>query len=108
VADALDNLITKHPKVMSTVSTILITMGSIVLFPGFTACASGTILAHPAVSVAGAVAVAIGKWFRTALNSATARLPPKMPICSRKYEWSSMRPERDHLLLLGLLFDQSM
>ena len=68
----LEYLIAKHPKVMANVSTVLITVGSIVLLPGMTACAAGTIFAHPAVTVAGAIAVVVGKWLRAAVQSATA------------------------------------
>jgi hypothetical protein len=69
----LDYLITKHPKAVSTVSTVLIVVGGIVLFPGISAWANGTVLAHPAVTIAGAIAVAVGKWLRAALNSAAAK-----------------------------------
>ena len=71
--NGLDYLITKHPKAVSTVSTVLIAVGGMVLFPGISAWASGTALAHPAVTVAGAIAVAVGKWLRAALNSAAAK-----------------------------------
>ncbi|KAH9964815.1 hypothetical protein BJV74DRAFT_753404, partial [Russula compacta] len=60
----LDSLITKHPKVLSTVSTVLIVMSSVELLPGFFECVSDTILAHPAMKVAGAITVATGKWIR--------------------------------------------
>jgi len=68
----LDSVIAKHPKLMSNVSTVLIAVGSLVLLPGVTACAAGTIFAHPAVTVAGAISVVVGKWLRVALQSATA------------------------------------
>jgi len=70
--NAVVYLIDKHPKVLSTVSTVLTTVGGIILFPGVAACASGTILAHPAVTLAGGIAVAVGRWLRRALNSAAA------------------------------------
>jgi len=90
--NAFDNFIIKHRKVVSTVSTVLITVGSIVLFPGVSACASGTILAHPAVTVAGAIAVTVGNWLRNELNSATARAAARAePGGHRGCEWSSMR-----------------
>ena len=69
----LDYLIAKHPKVVSTVSNVLIAVGGIVLLPGVSAWANGTIFAHPAVTVAGAIAVVVGKWLRSALNSAAAK-----------------------------------
>jgi hypothetical protein len=60
--NAKDYLIVKHPKVVSTVSTVLTTVGGIILFPGVSTCARGTILAHPAV----------GRRLRRALNAAAA------------------------------------
>jgi hypothetical protein len=72
VRNAVDHLIAKHPKVLSTVSTVLITVGGIILFPGVSACARGTILAHPAVTIAGGIALALGRRLRRALNSAAA------------------------------------
>jgi hypothetical protein len=71
--NALDYSIAKHPKVMSTISNVLIIVGGIVLLPGVSTLASGTILAHPAVTVVGAIFVAFGKWLRSALNSAAAK-----------------------------------
>ncbi len=71
--NALDYMIAKHPKVVSTISNVLIIVGGIVLLPGVSTLASGTILAHPAVTVTGAIFVAVGKWLRCALNSAAAK-----------------------------------
>ena len=70
--NALGYLIAKYPKTMSNISTVLITVGSIALLPGVTAMAAGTIFAHPAMTVAGAIAVAVGKWLKAAVQSATA------------------------------------
>lgn len=70
--NAVDHLISKHPKVLSIVSTVLTTVGGIILFPGVAACARGTILAHPAVTIAGGIAVTVGRRLRRALNSAAA------------------------------------
>jgi orotidine-5'-phosphate decarboxylase len=70
--NAGDYMIARHPKVLSTVSTALTIVGGIILFPGVTACASGTILAHPAVTIAGGIALAVGRRLRRALNSAAA------------------------------------
>jgi len=68
--NAVDYLNSKHPKVLSTVSTVLTTMGGIILFPDVSACAHGTILAHPAATIAGGIAVAVGRRLRRALKSA--------------------------------------
>ena len=73
---ALHCLITKHPKVMSSISTVLIIVGGIVLLPGFSACVNGTILAHPAVKIAGGAAVAVGKWLRSTVAKATTQEQP--------------------------------
>ena len=70
--NAVDHLIAKHPKVLSTVSTVLTIAGGIILFPGVSASVRGTILAHPAVTIAGGIAVAVGRRLRRALNSAAA------------------------------------
>jgi len=56
----------------TTVSTVLATVGDIVLSPGFPTCFSGTVLAHPAVFVAGAIAGTLGRWLRSVLNSTKA------------------------------------
>ncbi|KAH9964414.1 hypothetical protein BJV74DRAFT_726392, partial [Russula compacta] len=60
----LNYFIAKHPKAMYRVSAVLIAVGGIMLLPGFSECAGGTILAHPAMKVAGAITVAVGKWLR--------------------------------------------
>ena len=65
-------MIAKHPKVLSTISIVLTIAGGIILFPGVSASVRGTILAHPAVTIAGGIAVAVGRQLRRALNSAAA------------------------------------
>jgi len=70
--NAVDHLIAKHPKVLSTVSTVLTFVGGIIALPAFSECARGTILARPGVALAGGIAVAVGKWLRRAMNSAAA------------------------------------
>jgi len=58
--NALDLLTTDHPKVMTTLSAILITVGSIPAIPAIAGGAGGAILASGAVHAIGAVAVGIG------------------------------------------------
>ena len=70
--NALGHLIIKHRKMASTASMMLTTVGDIILSPGFPTCVSGTVLAHPAVIVAGAIAGTFGRWLRSALNSTEA------------------------------------
>ena len=71
--NAVAYLIDKHPKVLSTVSTVLTIVGGIILFPGVSACARGTILEHPAVTVAGGIALAAGRRLRRTLDSAATQ-----------------------------------
>jgi hypothetical protein len=70
---ALDYFITKHLKVASAISTVLITMGSTMLHLGIVTCISGPKLVQHTVQAVGAVTVAAGKWLRATLNSATAK-----------------------------------
>ena len=62
--NALDFLQTEHPKVMTTLSAILITAGSIPSIPGIATGAGGALLASGAVQAAGAIAVGVGSWLK--------------------------------------------
>jgi hypothetical protein len=66
----LEYLINKHPKVMSTISIVLIWVGRIASVPGVSACLGGTILAPQAVQAAGAITIGAGEWLQAAVNSA--------------------------------------
>ncbi|KAH9961516.1 hypothetical protein BC827DRAFT_1103402, partial [Russula dissimulans] len=68
---ALYYIITKHPRAMSTVSTVLITVGGFVLLPGVSACIGHVVFTTHAVQATGAIAVAVGKWLKTVLDSTT-------------------------------------
>jgi hypothetical protein len=59
----------KHHKVVSTISTVLITMGGIMLLPGVSECIGGKMLTPNAVLATGAIAVTIGKWLKSAVDS---------------------------------------
>lgn len=61
---ALDLLTTEHPKVMTTLSAILITVGSIPAIPAIASGAGGAILASGAAHAVGAVAVGVGSWIK--------------------------------------------
>jgi len=56
---------------MSTVSTVLVTVGGFVLLPGVSACIGHVIFTPQAVQAIGAISVAVGKWLKTALDSTT-------------------------------------
>jgi len=62
--NALDLLTTEHPKVMTTLSAILITVGSIPAIPAIAGGAGGAILASGAAHAVGAVAVGVGSWIK--------------------------------------------
>ena len=69
----LEYLTTKHPKVVAAFSTVLVAVGNIASHPGVSACVGGPILAI--VQSVGAIAVAVGKRLRNALDSAAAPAP---------------------------------
>jgi NADPH:quinone reductase-like Zn-dependent oxidoreductase len=58
---ALDFLTSEHPKAMSVIGAILITVGSIPAMPAVAAGAGGTILASGAAQAIGAIAVGLGQ-----------------------------------------------
>ncbi|EAU87718.2 hypothetical protein CC1G_08754 [Coprinopsis cinerea okayama7 len=59
--NALDFLTSEHPKAMSVISAVLITVGSIPSIPAISAGAGGAILASGAAHAIGAIAVGIGQ-----------------------------------------------
>ncbi|KAI0313060.1 hypothetical protein OF83DRAFT_1086590 [Amylostereum chailletii] len=71
--NALDFLTTEHPKAMTTLSAVLITIGSLPAIPAISAGAGGALLASHAVQAAGAIAVGVGNWLRASQDSAAAR-----------------------------------
>ncbi|KAJ7071394.1 hypothetical protein C8F01DRAFT_1110377 [Mycena amicta] len=62
---ALDFLQNEHPKVMTTISAILIVAGSIPSLPAVAAGAGGAVLASSTAHAVGAIAVGIGSWIKT-------------------------------------------
>lgn len=72
-ATALDFLTTEHPKVMTTLSAVLITVGSLPAIPALAGGAGGAFLASHAVQAAGAVAVGLGNWLKASQDSASQR-----------------------------------
>ncbi|KAH9990861.1 hypothetical protein BJV77DRAFT_570976 [Russula vinacea] len=80
--NALDFLTTEHPKVMTTLSAVLITVGTLPTLPGITAGAGGAILASHAVQAAGAIAVGVGHWLKSAQDSAAAKAGEVQPVAA--------------------------
>jgi hypothetical protein len=60
-SNALSFLQNEHPKVMTTLSAVLITLGSIPALPAIHAGAGGAILASGAAQALGAIAVGVGQ-----------------------------------------------
>jgi len=71
--NALDFLTEEHPKVMTTLSAVLITVGSLPAIPALAGGAGGVVLASHAVQAAGAIAVGLGNWLKTAQENARKR-----------------------------------
>ncbi|KAJ3742923.1 hypothetical protein DFH05DRAFT_1265235 [Lentinula detonsa] len=71
--NALDFLSTEHPKVMSSLSAILITAGTIPSIPAISAGAGGALLASGAVQAVGAIALGVGSWLKAAHQESQAR-----------------------------------
>lgn len=61
---ALDYLTSEHPKVMSAMSAILITIGALPTIPAVTAGAGGAVLASAGAQAVGAVAAGVGHWLK--------------------------------------------
>lgn len=63
----------EHPQVMTTLSAVLITVGSLPAIPALAGGAGGAILASHAVQAAGAIAVGLGNWLKVAKDNAAQR-----------------------------------
>lgn len=72
-ANALEFLSTEHPKAMTTLSAVLITVGSLPALPALAGGAGGAFLASHAVQAAGAIAVGLGNLLKTAHDNASQR-----------------------------------
>ncbi|KAJ7655308.1 hypothetical protein DFH06DRAFT_992839 [Mycena polygramma] len=64
-ATALDFLQGEHPRVMTTLSAVLIVVGTIPALPAISAGAGGALLASSTAHAVGAIAVSIGTWMKT-------------------------------------------
>ncbi|KAJ7480147.1 hypothetical protein B0H11DRAFT_1916273 [Mycena galericulata] len=64
-ATALDFLQNEHPRVMSTLSAILIVAGTLPTLPIISAGAGGAVLASSTAHAIGAIAVGVGSWIKT-------------------------------------------
>ncbi|KAJ7599107.1 hypothetical protein C8J56DRAFT_915864 [Mycena floridula] len=69
---ALDFFHNEHPRAMSTLAAILITVGTLPTIPAVTAGAGGAFLASSAAQAVGAMAVELGTW----MTSQQAATPP--------------------------------
>ncbi|KAI0027608.1 hypothetical protein K488DRAFT_60992 [Vararia minispora EC-137] len=73
---ALDFLNSEHPKAMSTIAAVLITVGSLPALPGLSAVAGGTVLTSHAIQAAGAIAVGVGNWLKSSQDAAARQQHP--------------------------------
>ena len=73
----LISFVTKRRKVVSTISTVLVTVGGIVSLPGVSEIIGGAMFTPYVVRAAGAIAVAVGKWLKAAVDSAAANQSPQ-------------------------------
>lgn len=73
---ALDFLTTEHPKVMTAISAVLITVGSIPAIPAISAGAGGAFLASGTAHALGSIAVGIGSWLKATGEQQTNQSPP--------------------------------
>ncbi|KAK0213330.1 hypothetical protein DFS33DRAFT_1394665 [Desarmillaria ectypa] len=73
--NALDFLTSEHPKVMTTISAILITAGSLPAIPAVAAGAGGAVLASGAAQAVGAIAVGLGSWLRAQQDGNSSHSP---------------------------------
>jgi hypothetical protein len=101
----LDYLIANHSRVLSIIADLLVIVGGIVFLPGFSALVNGMVLAHPGVTFAGAIAVVVGKWLRSKLDSAAARAaeqvgPRSQEVIEDVNGGRRERTERDPLLFV--------
>ncbi|KAL0579220.1 hypothetical protein V5O48_002782 [Marasmius crinis-equi] len=74
--NALDFLQTEHPKVMTTLSAILITAGTLPTIPAISAGAGGAFLASQAAQAAGAIAVGVGSWLKAQQEARSGSTTP--------------------------------
>lgn len=68
---ALDFITSEHPKAMSVLSAILITVGSIPAIPAISAGAGGAVLASGAAHAVGAIAVGLGQALSMSVKNQT-------------------------------------
>jgi hypothetical protein len=77
--NALEFLTVEHPKAMTAVSAILVTVGSLPAIPAISAGAGGAILASHAAQAVGAIAVGVGHWLKNTQDATAARQHPQNP-----------------------------
>ncbi|KAJ3563103.1 hypothetical protein NP233_g9160 [Leucocoprinus birnbaumii] len=73
--NALDFITSEHPKAMSVISAILITVGSIPAIPAISAGAGGAVLASGAAHAVGAIAVGLGQALSMSVKNSNQNQP---------------------------------
>ena len=74
-SQALSFLSTEHPKAMTALSAVLITIGSIPALPGIAAGAGGAFLASGTAQAIGSIAVGVGSLIK-AVSDPKSGAPP--------------------------------
>ncbi|KAI0945914.1 hypothetical protein AcV7_010028 [Taiwanofungus camphoratus] len=78
---SLDFITSEHPKVMSALSAVLITVGSLPALPAISAGAGGAFLASNTAHAIGSIAVGLGTWLKAQsdgqMQVAASPTPPK-------------------------------
>jgi len=74
---ALDFLTTENPKVMTAISAVLITVGSIPAIPAISAGAGGAFLASGTASALGSIAMGLGSLLKAASD---AQVQKEVPV----------------------------
>ncbi|CCL99833.1 uncharacterized protein FIBRA_01857 [Fibroporia radiculosa] len=76
---SLDYLASEHPKVMTTLSAVLITVGSLPAIPALSAGAGGAFLASSTAHAIGSIAVGLGTWLKAQTESQVQVAAPPTP-----------------------------
>ena len=84
-SQALSFLTVEHPKTMTTISAVLITIGSIPALPAIHACAGGAFLASTTAQAIGSIAIGVGSLIKAVSD------PPKKDEAGKGQDTPSQR-----------------
>lgn len=90
-SQALSFLTTEHPKAMTAISAVLITIGSIPAIPAIAAGAGGAFLAGGTAHAIGSIAVGVGSLIRTIADVQTVQPPAPQVIPQPQQQQKQVR-----------------